>query len=168
MSRSISYYFYIPLRKFICKWGRKIMICVAFFTPILPNLHDLHPIQLAPNLVTLAKLIVRLPGRHEVVGSKPCGCVTFLAENIPVLNGRLVSDIHCLEDHCDICGKWMASRKGCMIDHYLLCHNGKNKDVAACPLVCREHFNFFNVSHQKAPRFLFHEDTELKFLSFLI
>ena len=39
----------------------------------------------------------------------------------------------------------MASRKGCMIDHYLLCHNGKNKDVAACPLVCREHFNFFNV-----------------------
>ena len=146
MSRSRSYYFYfLPPQIYLWMGEENHNLCCVFI-PILPNLHDLHP--LAPNWVTLAQLVVRLPGRHEVVGSKPCWCVTFLAESIPVLSGRLVSDIHCLEDHCDICGKWMASRKGCMIDHYLLCHNGKNKDVAACPLVCREHFNFFNVSHQ--------------------
>ena len=38
----------------------------------------------------MAQLVVCLPGRHEVVGSNPCCCVTFLAENIPVLSGRLV------------------------------------------------------------------------------
>ena len=38
----------------------------------------------------MAQLVVRLPGRHEVVGSNPCRCVTFLAESIPVLSGRLV------------------------------------------------------------------------------
>ena len=37
-----------------------------------------------------AQLVVHLSGRHEVVGSNPCWCVTFLAENIPVLSGRLV------------------------------------------------------------------------------
>ena len=38
----------------------------------------------------MAQMVVRLPGRHEVVGSNPCSCVTFLAENIPVLSGHLV------------------------------------------------------------------------------
>ena len=28
---------------------------VAFYKPILPNLHDLRPLQLVPNLVTLAQ-----------------------------------------------------------------------------------------------------------------
>ena len=36
-------------------------------------------------------VVVRLPGRHEVVRSNPGCCVTFLAENIPVLSGRLVA-----------------------------------------------------------------------------
>ena len=31
-----------------------------------------------------------LPGKNEVVGSNPWRCVTFLAENIAVLSGRLV------------------------------------------------------------------------------
>ncbi|XP_075260362.1 uncharacterized protein LOC142351952 isoform X2 [Convolutriloba macropyga] len=53
-------------------------------------------------------------------------------------------DMHCLEDHCDICGKWMASRKGCMIDHYLLSHNGKNREITQCPHVCRENFRYFS------------------------
>ena len=53
--------------KFIWEWGRKIIICVAL--TVLPNLQDLHPLQLEPNLVTLAQLVVRLPDRHEVVGS---------------------------------------------------------------------------------------------------
>ena len=37
-----------------------------------------------------AQYVVRLPGRHEVLGSNPCWCVTFLAEKILVLSGRLV------------------------------------------------------------------------------
>ena len=36
----------------------------------------------------MAQLAVRLPDRHEVVGSNPC-CVTFLAENIRCLAGVL-------------------------------------------------------------------------------
>ena len=31
-----------------------------------------------------------LPGRHEVLGSNPCWCVIFLAENIPGLAGLLL------------------------------------------------------------------------------
>ena len=42
----------------------------------------------------MAQLVVRLPGRHEVVGSNPCRCVTFLAENILVFNGRLIFRPH--------------------------------------------------------------------------
>ena len=38
----------------------------------------------------MAQLVVRLPGKHEVVGSKPWWCVTFSGENIQVLSGRLV------------------------------------------------------------------------------
>ena len=44
----------------------------------------------------MAQLVVRLRGRHEVVGSNPCWCVTFLAQNIPVLSGRLVYFNECL------------------------------------------------------------------------
>ena len=45
---------------------------VAFFKkPNLSN-NDLRPLRLALNLVTLAQLVVRLPGKHEVVGSNPC------------------------------------------------------------------------------------------------
>ena len=61
------------------------------FLPTLPNLHDLNP--LPPNLITLAQLVVRPPSRHEVVRSNPCRCVTCLAENIPVLSGRLVDSV---------------------------------------------------------------------------
>ena len=63
----------------------------CFFFQILSNLHDLHPFQLVLKLVTLAQLVVRLPGRREVAGSNPWWCVTFLAEIIPVLSRRLVS-----------------------------------------------------------------------------
>ena len=41
-------------------------------------------------LVTVAQLVERLPGRHEVTGSNPYWSVKFLAEIIPVLSGRLV------------------------------------------------------------------------------
>ena len=41
----------------------------------------------------MAHFVARLPGRHEVVGSKPGWCVTFLAENIAVLSGRLVVEM---------------------------------------------------------------------------
>ena len=59
--------------KFICEWGggKKIIIGVGFFLPILPYVQDLHPLQLVPNLVSLAHLVVRLPGKHEVVGFAP-------------------------------------------------------------------------------------------------
>jgi len=53
-------------------------------------------------------------------------------------------DMHCLEDTCDICGKWVASRKGCLIDHYLLSHNGKNREITQCPNVCRDNFKCFS------------------------
>ena len=40
----------------------------------------------------MAQLVVRLPGSHEVVCSNPhADALVFLAENIPVLSGRLVS-----------------------------------------------------------------------------
>ena len=44
----------------------------------------------------MAQSVVRLPGSHEVVGSNPCWCITFLAENIPVLSGLLVLNIRIL------------------------------------------------------------------------
>ena len=51
------------------------LCCV--FLPILPDLRDLHPLHLVPNLVILAQLVVCLPGKHEVVGSNLGCCVTF-------------------------------------------------------------------------------------------
>ena len=39
-------------------------LCCVFFQ-ILPNLHDLHPLQLVPNLVTLAQLVMHPPIRQE-------------------------------------------------------------------------------------------------------
>ena len=38
----------------------------------------------------MAQLVVRVPGRNEVVGAGPCWCIPFSTENIPVLSGRLV------------------------------------------------------------------------------
>ena len=38
----------------------------------------------------MANLVVRLPGKHDVLGSNPYWCVTFLAENIQVLAGVLL------------------------------------------------------------------------------
>ena len=37
----VSCFFIFRPHKFICVWGRKIIICVAFFFQILPNLHFL-------------------------------------------------------------------------------------------------------------------------------
>ena len=40
---------------------------------------------------TMAQLVVRLPARYEVVGSNPgWSVIFFIAENIPVISGRLV------------------------------------------------------------------------------
>ena len=52
------------------------MICVAFFFQILPNLLDLHQLldyfsNLNFTSQIMAQLVVRLPGRHEVLGSNP-------------------------------------------------------------------------------------------------
>ena len=66
------------------------LCCV--FIQILPNPQGLHPLQLKPNLITLAQLVVRLSRRHKIVCSNPCWCVTILAENIAVLSGRLVEN----------------------------------------------------------------------------
>ena len=60
------------------KMGRKIEICVAFFLQILPNPHLIIPFMTPFSklyfgyLVTMAQLVVRLPGRHNVVGSNLC------------------------------------------------------------------------------------------------
>ena len=50
------------------KWGRKIMICDAFFKKFCQNSTLLLHI-----LVTVAQSVVRLPGRHEVMGSSRAG-----------------------------------------------------------------------------------------------
>ena len=68
------------------KWGREIMICVRFCFQILSNL-----LPVSPHLEFLDYFSYLVVG-YEVVGSNPGWCVTFLAENIPVLSGRLVSN----------------------------------------------------------------------------
>ena len=74
-----------PTNLFVNGGGKSCSMLRFFFTNSAKSPRDLHPFQLILNLVTLAQLAVRLPGRHEVVGSNPCRCVKFLAENIPVL-----------------------------------------------------------------------------------
>ena len=54
-------------------------------------------LHLVSKFVTMAQLVVRLPGRYEVVGSNTCWCVRFSADNIPVLSGRLVYIKRCLK-----------------------------------------------------------------------
>ena len=76
------------LHQFICEWARKIII-VTFFTDSAKSPRS-QSTSVNIYLVTLAHLVVRLPGRHEVVGSNPCWCATYLAENITVLSGRRV------------------------------------------------------------------------------
>ena len=90
MTKSIRKHFIIIRpQKFVCERWKKVITSVTLFLPIQPNPHDLYQLQFVPNLVTLAQLVVRVPGRHEVVGSNPSLCVTSLADNIPVHSGRL-------------------------------------------------------------------------------
>ena len=69
------------------------MICVAFFSKfgqIVSPSTSLDYLLLDYFSYLVAQLVVRLHGRHEVVGSNPGLGVTFLAEKSPVLSGRLV------------------------------------------------------------------------------
>ena len=43
----------------------------------------------------MAQVVVSVSVRHEAMGSNPDRSVTFLAENIPVLNGLLVYIFFC-------------------------------------------------------------------------
>ena len=45
---------------------------LRFFVPNLRIITDFHPLQVVPNLITLAQLVVRLLNRHEVVVPNPC------------------------------------------------------------------------------------------------
>ena len=53
------------------------------FLPIQPNLHDFQPRQLVPNLVTLAQLVVRLPGRQQGRGIEPVLMRYIFSGNYP-------------------------------------------------------------------------------------
>ena len=87
--------FYFPPHKFIRVWGRKIIICVAFFSKFcqISTISILVAFSVRCYLmaITMAQLVVHPPIKQKMMGSNLAFAWPFEnAEDIPVLSRRLV------------------------------------------------------------------------------
>ena len=73
--------FYFPPHNILCR-GRKITICTAFFYEFCQISTFYFSIQYVDILVTIAQMVVRSPGRQEVVGLNPGWSLKFKCRKI--------------------------------------------------------------------------------------